>query len=75
MAACEITRVEESGAFDPARHEAVASREAPSADLVGRSPTPSRPGYAWHGSMLRSQEVVVYAAAMNEQKDAARDNF
>jgi hypothetical protein len=75
MAACEVTRVEESGVFDPARHKAVASREAPSADLVWQIADTVRAGYAWRGSILRSQEVVVYAAAMNEQKDAGRDNF
>jgi hypothetical protein len=71
MAACEVTQLEESGAFDPVRHKAVASREAPSVGLVRHIADTVRPGYAWRGELLRPQEVVVYAPAMNEQENKA----
>jgi hypothetical protein len=60
LTACEVKRVEESGAFDPARQQAVASREAPRPELAHQIADSVRPGYVWHGALLRAQQVVVY---------------
>ena len=57
---CDIKRVEESGAFDPARQQTVASREAPRPELAHHIADTVRPGYVWHGVLLRPQQVVVY---------------
>lgn len=59
---CEVTWVADEGAFDPARHEAVASRPAPDAAQEGRIAETVRPGYLWRDQIVRPQQVVVYAA-------------
>ena len=61
LAACDITRIEETGSFDPSRHQAVASRDAPSPDLSQQIADTVRPGYAWRGDLLCPQQVVVYS--------------
>jgi len=63
LAACEVVRIEEAGSFDPSRHQAVASRAAPRPELSHQIADTVRPGYAWHGRLLRPQQVVVYAPA------------
>jgi hypothetical protein len=60
LISCDIKRVEESGAFDPARQQTVASREAPHPELAHQIADTVRPGYVWHGELLRPQQVVVY---------------
>lgn len=60
LTSCDIKRVEESGAFDPARQQAVASREAPRPELAHQIADTVRPGYVWHGVLLRPQQVAVY---------------
>jgi molecular chaperone GrpE (heat shock protein) len=60
LTSCDIKRVEESGAFDPARQQAVASREAPRPELAHQIADTVRPGYVWHGDLLRPQQVAVY---------------
>ncbi len=60
LTSCDIKRVEESGAFDPARQQAVATREAPGSELTDQIADTVRPGYVWHGVLLRPQQVVVY---------------
>ncbi len=59
---CEVTWVADEGPFDPARHEAVASRPAPDAGHQGRIAETVRPGYLWRDQIVRPQQVVVYAA-------------
>lgn len=63
LTACEVVRIEETGSFDPSRHQAVASRAAPSPELSHQIANTVRPGYAWHGTLLRPQQVVVYVPA------------
>jgi hypothetical protein len=63
LAACDVVRIEEAGDFDPLRHEAVASRTAPDPDLAHQIADTIRPGYAWHGRLLRPQQVTVYVPA------------
>jgi hypothetical protein len=60
LTSCDIKRVEESGVFDPARQHAAASREAPRPELAHQIASTVRPGYVWHGVLLRPQQVVVY---------------
>jgi hypothetical protein len=57
---CDIKRVEESGAFDPAWQKAVASREAPRPELAHQIADTVRPGYVWHGVLLQPQRIVLY---------------
>jgi hypothetical protein len=63
LAACEVVRVEETGSFDPSRHQAVAIRTAPSPELSDQIAETVRPGYAWRDALLRPQQVIVYAPA------------
>ena len=63
LTSCDIKRMEESGAFDPARQQTVASREAPRPELAHQIANTVRPGYVWHGVLLRPQQVVVYVPA------------
>ncbi len=63
LASCDVVRIEETGGFDPLRHEAVASRAAPSPQLVHQIADTVRPGYQWHGALLRPQQVIVYVPA------------
>jgi len=60
LTSCDIKRLEDSGVFDPARQQAVASREAPGPELAHQIADTVRPGYVWHGVLLRPQQVVVY---------------
>ncbi|MCK9877933.1 nucleotide exchange factor GrpE [Frankia sp. Ag45/Mut15] len=61
---CEVSWIADEGPFDPARHEAVASRPAPDAEQTGRIAGTVRPGYLWRDQIVRPQQVVVYAAAV-----------
>lgn len=61
---CEVSWIADEGPFDPARHEAVASRPAPDAEQAGRIAGTVRPGYLWRDQIVRPQQVVVYAAAV-----------
>jgi len=67
LAACHIGRIEETGAFDPGRHQAVTCRPAPTPDLANQIAETIRPGYtggpAGRGVVLRPQQVVLYVAA------------
>jgi GrpE len=63
LAACDVVRVEETGSFDPSRHQAVSVRTAPSPQLSGQIAETIRPGYAWRDALLRPQQVIVYAPA------------
>jgi hypothetical protein len=63
LAACDVVRVEETGGFDARRHEALASRAAPSPQFVHQIADTVRPGYLWHGVLLRPQQVIVYVPA------------
>lgn len=63
LAACDVLRIEDRGPLDLHRHQVVASRAAPSDDLVDQIADTIRPGYAWHGSLLRPQQVVAYIPA------------
>jgi hypothetical protein len=63
LTACDVKRVEESGTFDPTRQQAVANRAAPRPELAHQIADTVRPGYAWHGALLRPQQVIVYVPA------------
>jgi molecular chaperone GrpE (heat shock protein) len=63
---CDVTRIEDSGQLDLRRHEVVASRAAPSKELPDQIADTVRPGYAWHGSLLRPQQVIAYVPAAAE---------
>lgn len=61
--AYDVVHVEETGAFDPHRHQAVGRRDAPGPTLAHQIADTVRPGYSWHGALLRPQQVIVYASA------------
>jgi hypothetical protein len=63
LAVCDVVRIEDSGPLDLQRHQVVACRAAPGDDLVDQIADTIRPGYAWHGSLLRPQQVIVYIPA------------
>jgi molecular chaperone GrpE (heat shock protein) len=63
---CDVTRIEDSGQLDLRRHEVVASRAAPSDEFADQIADTVRPGYAWHGSLLRPQQVIAYVPAVAE---------
>jgi len=63
LAVCDVMRIEDSGPLDLQRHEVIASRAAPGEDLVDHIADTVRPGYAWHGSLLRPQQVIAYIPA------------
>jgi len=67
LAQCDVVRIEDSGQLDLRRHEVVASRPAPGDDLVDQIADTVLPGYAWHGSLLRPQQVIVYIPARDEE--------
>jgi hypothetical protein len=69
LAACGVVRVEDSGSLDLHRHQVVVSRAAPDKDLVDQIADTVRPGYAWHGSLLRPQQVIAYIPA-NEANES-----
>ena len=50
------------GAFDPAPQQTGARREAPRPELADQIADTVRPGYVWHGDLLRPQQVVVYVS-------------
>jgi molecular chaperone GrpE (heat shock protein) len=66
LAMCDVTRIEDSGQLDLRRHEVVASRTTPSEELADQIADTVRPGYAWHGSLLRPQQVIAYVPAAAE---------
>jgi hypothetical protein len=61
--ACDVVPVEETGPFNPHRHQAVGRRDAPSPALARQIADTVRPGYSWHGALLRPQQVIVYTPA------------
>jgi hypothetical protein len=63
LASCEVVRIDDSGQVDLLRHEVVDIRPAPAGDLVDQIADTVRPGYSWHGSLLRPQQVVAYIPA------------
>jgi hypothetical protein len=60
---CDVEQIVDSGCFDLRRHEVVADRTAPNQELVDHIADTVRPGYAWRGSVLRPQQVVVFVPA------------
>lgn len=60
LSACDVERIEDSGPVDFQRHEVLGSRAAPEEDLLDHIADTVRPGYAWHGSVLRPQQVIAY---------------
>lgn len=64
---CEVTWVADEGPFDPARHEAVASRPASHAGQEGRIAETVRPGYLWRDQVVRPQQVVVYTVPEGDE--------
>jgi len=63
LTACGIASIEDSGHLDLRRHEVVASRAAPQEGLVDQIADTVRPGYEWHGSLVRPQQVIAYVPA------------
>jgi molecular chaperone GrpE (heat shock protein) len=64
---CEVTWVADEGPFDPARHEAVASRPASGTEQRGRIAETVRPGYLWRDQVVRPQQVVVYTVPEGDE--------
>lgn len=62
LAMCEVAPIVDDGALDFMRHEVVADRPAPRADLVDHIADTVRPGYRWRNDLLRPQQVVAYIA-------------
>ncbi len=58
-----VVRIDDSGPVDVRRHEVVARRAAPSAELTDQIAQTIRPGYAWRGAPLRPQQVIAYVRA------------
>jgi molecular chaperone GrpE (heat shock protein) len=63
LVSCDVTRIDDSGPVDLLRQEVVDSRPTPTADLVDQIADTVRPGYSWHGSLIRPQQVVAYIPA------------
>ena len=57
----DVRPIAAAGPFDPARHEAVASRPAPKV-APGTIVATARPGYTWQGRILRPARVVIASA-------------
>lgn len=64
---CEVTWVADEGMFNPARHEAVASRPAPDTACAGRIAETVRPGYLWRERVIRPQQVIVHSAPEGDE--------
>jgi molecular chaperone GrpE (heat shock protein) len=60
LSACDVVRIEDGGPVDFQRHEVLGNRAAPNDDLLDHIADTVRPGYAWHGSVLRPQQVIAY---------------
>jgi hypothetical protein len=69
LTACDVRRIEESGTFDPRRHKAEDTQEAPSPELADQIASTVRPGYAWHGAVLRPQQVIVYVPSNRKAEE------
>ena len=63
LVSCDVVRIDDSGPIDLFRQEVVDSRPAPAGDLVDQIADTVRPGYSWHGSLIRPQQVVAYIPA------------
>ncbi|WFB11040.1 nucleotide exchange factor GrpE [Streptomyces sp. LX-29] len=60
LSACDVADVHDEGPVDPARHHVVGVRPADDGRPVGSIAETVRRGYAWHGHVLRHQQVIVY---------------
>lgn len=69
LTACDVTRIEETGALDLSRHEVVGTRTAPADQMVQHIADTVRPGYSWHGRLLRPQQVVAYVAHQGDARN------
>lgn len=67
LTACDVERVEDNGPLDLHRHAVVATKPAPASDLVQHIAATVRPGYSWHGHLVRPQQVVVYTTQRNQE--------
>jgi molecular chaperone GrpE (heat shock protein) len=56
----EVSRISEEGAVDATRHEVIDVRPATEPGHAERIAGTVRPGYAWHGMILRPQQVIAY---------------
>jgi molecular chaperone GrpE (heat shock protein) len=70
LASCDVVRVEDAGSLDFSRHEVTGTRPAPDTSAVNHIAATIRPGYSWHGRMLRPQQVIAYVPA---EPDIIRD--
>lgn len=55
-----VSILEDSGAFDPARHTAVDTEPTDDPALDGCIARVFRPGYLYQGKMLRGQDVIIF---------------
>jgi hypothetical protein len=62
LARCDVAPEIRGGPVDLVRHEVVGWRTAPTPELVDHVAETVRPGYSWRGQMLRTQQVIAYAA-------------
>lgn len=60
LASEQVVPFEDSGAFDPHRHNAVSSMETSDSALDYQLAASVRSGYIRNGTLLRRQDVVVY---------------
>jgi molecular chaperone GrpE (heat shock protein) len=63
LASCDVVRIDDSGPVDLLRQEVVDGRPTPAGDLVDQIADTVRPGYSWHGLLIRPQQVVAYVPA------------
>jgi hypothetical protein len=68
LKACDVELVEDNGPLDLQRHEVIATRAAPASDLVHHIADTARPGYSWHGRLIRPQQVVVYTTDSSDKE-------
>lgn len=60
LAAEQVIPIEDSGAFDTRRHNAVTSMQTDDRTLDYQLASSVRSGYLSHGTLLRRQDVIVY---------------
>jgi molecular chaperone GrpE (heat shock protein) len=60
LALCEVAPITDGGTVDFLRHEVVADRPAPRAELVDHIADSVRPGYLWRHHLIRPQQVIAY---------------
>lgn len=69
LATCDVSRIEDNGLVDASRHEVVGTRTAPTADLAQQIAETVRPGYEWHGKLMRPQQVIAYVPGRGKTRE------